>query len=355
MSKVHTHGWHLALLSIIFSLLLAGCGATNSSSGDGTSSNPLTLNLGYFPNLTHAVALVGVGNGTFKKELGPTVSLQSKTFNAGPAEMQALLAGSLDIAFVGPSPAISGYTSSHNTALKVIAGASSAGVEFVVQASAGINSPADLAGKKIADPQKGGTQDVALRHYLAQNNLRSTDNGGNVQIVSTDNASILTLFKTGKIDGAWMPEPWATRLVVEGKGKVFLNESTLWPGGQFATSIVVVRQAFYNAHPAVVKTFLQASVETVQYIKSNTTQAEQIANTQIQEITGTATRADELPLAFQDLQVTYDPLASTINEQASRSFALGFVKTKPDLQNFYDLGPLNAVLSTKGLAAVATS
>jgi NitT/TauT family transport system substrate-binding protein len=301
------------------------------------------------------VALVGVGNGTFKKDLGTNVNLQTKTFNAGPAEVQALLAGSIDIAFVGPSPAISGYTTSHGTALKVIAGASSAGVEFVVQANAKINGPADLAGKKIADPQKGGTQDVALRNYLAQHGLKSSDDGGNVQVISTDNSSILTLFKTGKIDGAWVPEPWATRLVVEGKGKIFLNEGSLWPNGQFATTIVVVRQAFYNAHPDVVKNFLQAEVETVQYIKANVSAATQLANEQIEKITGSAMKADELPIAFQDLQVTYDPLASTINEQATRSYSLGFVKSKPDLANFYNLGPLNAVLSSKGLATIATS
>jgi NitT/TauT family transport system substrate-binding protein len=356
MSKAHARGWRFALVGFVSFLILAGCGSNPSSGmGNGTSSNPVTLNLGYYPNLTHAVALVGVGNGTFKKDLGATVNLQTRTFNAGPAEIQALLAGSIDIAFVGPSPAISGYTQSHNTALKVIGGASSAGVEFVVQANSKINTAADLANKKIADPQKGGTQDVALREYLAQHGLKSSDDGGSVQIISTDNASILTLFKTGKIDGAWMPEPWATRLVVEGKGKVFLNESTLWPGGQFATTIVVVRQAFYNAHPAIVKSFLQAEVETVQYIKSNASQAEQIANTQIQQITGSPMKASELPLAFQDLQITYDPLASTITEQANRSYTLGFVKSKPDLTSFYDLGPLNAVLTSKGLATVATS
>lgn len=349
MKKFHIHGMRLALLSIIFLFAVVGCGSSSSSGGQ------VTLNLGYFPNLTHAVALVGIGNGTFKKDLGTGVNLQTTTFNAGPAEIQALIAGSIDIAFVGPSPALNGYTQSHNTALKVIAGASSAGVEFVVQANSTIHNPADLANKQIADPQKGGTQDVALRNYLQQHGLKSSDDGGNVQIISTDNASILTLFKTGRIDGAWVPEPWATRLVVEGKGRMFLNENTLWPNGQFATTIVVVRQAFYNAHPDVVKRFLQADVETVQDIKSNIPAAEQIANAQIQKITGSPTRADELPAAFQDLQVTYDPLTSTITEQAKRAFALGFLKSKPDLTNFYNFEPLNSVLTSKGLATVATS
>lgn len=329
---------------------LAGCGA--SSSG---SNGQVTLNLGYFPNLTHAVALVGVGRGTFQQELGSKVNLQTQTFNAGPSEVQALLAGSIDIGFVGPSPALNGYIQSHGSALQVIAGASSAGVLFVVREGAGIKSAADLANKKIADPQKGGTQDVALRNYLQQHGLKSTDQGGNVQIISTDNASILNLFKSGQIDGAWMPEPWATRLLVEGKGKVFLNESSLWPGGQFATTVIVVRQAFYTAHPDVVKSFLQADVDTVQYIRANAASAQQIANDQIKKITGSPVKSNELSLAFQDLQVTYDPLASTITEQADRSFALGFVKSKPDLANFYNLGPLNAVLTSKGLAVVATA
>lgn len=346
---------HAVILSFILILTLAACGSNSSSTGNGTKSNPVTLNLGYFANLTHSVALVGVGNNIFQKDLGQNVNLQEKTFNAGPAEIQALLAGSIDIAFVGPSPAISGYTQSHGSALKVIAGASSGGVEFVVQANENITSAADLANKKLADPQKGGTQDVALRTYLEQHNLKAADQGGNVQIVSTDNASILNLFKEDKVDGAWMPEPWATRLVIEGKGKVFLNEGTLWPQGQFATTIVVVRQAFYTAHPDVVKQFLAADVDTVQYIQNNAAAAAQIANNQIQKITGSATKSDELTQAFADVKLTYDPLASTISEQATRSYALGFVTSKPDLSQFFNLGPLNAVLSSKGLALVATT
>ena len=338
-----------ALFSIILLAFLAGCGSSASN-----SNGQVTLNLGYFPNLTHAVALVGVGRGTFQQELGSKVQLQTQTFNAGPAEVQALLAGSIDIGFAGPSPALNGYIQSHGSALQVIAGASSAGVLFVVRANANINSAADLANKKIADPQKGGTQDVALRNYLQGHGLKSTDQGGNVQVISTDNASILNLFKEGQIDGAWMPEPWATRLLVEGNGKVFLNESSLWPGGQFATTVVVVRQAFYNAHPDTVKQFLQADVDTVRYIQSNAASAQQIANAQIKKITGSPIKSNELPLAFQDLQITYDPLASTISEQANRSFALGFVKSKPDLASFYNLGPLNQVLASKGLAVVAT-
>ena len=334
---------------IILLTFLAGCG-TSSSGNNGQT----TVNLGYYPNLTHAVALVGVANGTFQKELGSKVKLQTQTFNAGPSEIQALLAGSIDIAFVGPAPAVSGYTQSHGSALQVIAGASSGGVLFVVRANAGIHSATDLANKKIADPQKGGTQDVALRTYLQAHGLKSTDQGGNVQVISTDNANILNLLKTGQIDGAWVPEPWATRLLVEGQGKVFLNENSLWPSGQFATTVIVVRKAFYAAHPDIVNKFLQADVETVQYINANPSSAQQLANAQIKKITGASIKSNEVALAFQDLQITYDPFASTTTTQSNRSFTLGFVQSKPDLTSFYNLGPLNTILTSKGLAIVAT-
>jgi NitT/TauT family transport system substrate-binding protein len=311
--------------------------------------------MGYFPDLTHMVALVGAGSGIFQRELGRQVQLRKQTFNAGPTEIQALLAGSIDIAFVGPTPAINGYIHSHGSALRVIAGASSGGVFFIVRANAGIRSPADLADKKLADPQKGGTQDLALRHYLQVHRLQSTDLGGNVHIISTTNASILSLFKEGELDGAWVPQPWATRLVREAAGKIFLDERSLWPGGQFATTIVAVRQAFYNSHPEVVKRFLQAEIDTVEYIRSNQARAEQVANQQIKAITTSSVQSHELALAFQSIQVTYDPLVSTIAQQVDRLYTSGFLYSRPDLAHFSLLTLLNEILAARGLATVATS
>ena len=186
-------------IAVMLCLVLAACGSQSTTNSSGQT----IVNLGYFPNMTHAAALVGVERGTFAQALGSKVQLKTMTFNAGPAEITALLAGDIDIAFVGPSPAISGYVHSHGQALRIIAGASSGGVLFVVRPGANIKTAKDLANKKIADPQLGGTQDVSLRYYLKQNGLTPADKGGNVQIVPTDNATILTLFKEGKIDGAW--------------------------------------------------------------------------------------------------------------------------------------------------------
>ncbi len=323
MKKLLAHSWHLTALFLLFAVALVGCGSQSSS-----NNGPVTLNLGYFPNLTHAVALVGVERGTFKSALGSNVKLETKTFNAGPALIEALFAGDIDIGYVGPNPAINGYVKSHGQALRIIAGAASGGALFVVRSDEHIQSPGDLANKKFASPQLGGTQDVALRYYLQQHGLKTVDKGGNVQILPTDNPNILTLFKQGKIDGAWVPEPWATRLVVEGKGKIFVDERTLWPTGRFVTT-------------------------TVAYIQANPESAKSIVNGEIKRITGKALLSKELDQAYTNLDITYDPLTSTMLQSADRAYSLGFLgSSQPNLNGIYYLGPLNQVLTSKGLAHV---
>jgi NitT/TauT family transport system substrate-binding protein len=346
----YTYRLHIIVLAVLLALTIVGCGSLNSSSNNGT----ITIRLGYFPNLTHAVALVGVERGTFQKALGSNVKLETKTFNAGPALIEALFAGDIDIGYVGPNPAINGYVKSHGQVLRIIAGAASGGALFIVRPGANIQTPKELANKKFATPQLGGTQDIALRYYLQQNGLKTADKGGNVQIIPTENSNILTLFKQGKIDGAWVPEPWATRLLVEGNGKVFLDERTLWPGGKFVTTNIVVRKAFLDQHSELVNKFLQAHVDTVQYILNNPESAKSIVNNEIKFITGKALPGKEIDLAYANLDITYDPLSSTLLQSAERAFSLGFLgSSKPDLSGIYDLGPINQVLASKGLATVA--
>src|ERR671928_845672 len=204
-----------------------------------TESNSVkTLRIGYFPNINHAQAVIGFGNGDFQKALGNNINVQTTVFNAGPSAIEALLAKRIDTAYVGPNPAINGYVVSDGKDLKIIAGSSSGGASFVVRNDAGINSPKDFAGKKFASPQLGNTQDISLRSFLIKNGFKTTDQGGNVALLAVANPDILTLFLKKRLDGAWVPEPWATRLVKEANGRIFLDERSIWPDGKFITANV---------------------------------------------------------------------------------------------------------------------
>lgn len=330
--------------------------ATTLACGGGRTPDPagaLTVRLAYLPNLTNAVGLVATANGSLRQALAPH-ALEVTPFSAGPALIEALLAGAIDIAYVGPSPAVNGFVKSRG-ALRAIAGASSGGALFVARPDARIASPADLAGKRIATPQRGGTQDVAIRFMARGAGLRTADEGGSVTIVPMAPADILTAFQRGQIDGAWMAEPWPTRLVQEAGAQVWFDERTHWPDGRFATTHVIVAARFLDQHPDVVKAFLRAHVDTARLITERPGEASAIANGEIRRVTTAALPPAVLETSFRHIDFTYDPLVATVDVMADRAFQLGFLgTTKPDLSGYYALEPLNAVLAEKGLPAVAT-
>jgi NitT/TauT family transport system substrate-binding protein len=323
---------------------LVACSATTAGQ---TSNGSTPVRLGYFPNITHSQALIGVARGDFAKALGPNVSLQPKQFNAGPAVIEAVFAGQLDLAYIGPNPTINGYVQSKGEALRVIAGATSGGAALIVRKQASIAKPEDLAGKKLATPQLGNTQDVALRAYLADHGLKLREKGGNVEIVPTDNPQILDLFKQGQIDGAWVPEPWATRLIVEGGGTMLVDERDLWPNGDFVTANVIVSTAFLKAHPDLVKAFLQAHVDITLWEQQNPQEAKQLVNSQIKAITSKALPNTVVDGAWERMRITYDPLPAAMLKTADSAYKAGFLKAKPDLSGIYDLTLLNQVLGEK--------
>jgi NitT/TauT family transport system substrate-binding protein len=320
-----------------------------------TSSGPVTLHLGYYPNFTHAQAIVGLNRGTFKDDLGPNVTVDTKTFNAGPDEITALFAGQIDIGYIGPSPAVNGYIKSKGADVRVIAGAVNGGAELIVRNGANINTPADFANKKVATPQLGNTQDVALRKWLKDNGLNAKEQGGNVTVIPTQNADTLTAMKKGDIDAAWVPEPWGTRLIQEAGGKLFLDERTLWPGGEFPTALVIVRTDFLNKHPDVVLNFLKAHVATTQWIAANSDAAKKIVNDGLQQLTGKALTQATIDGAWQLITVTNDPIEQAVKAAAENAYALGFLTQKPDLSNLFALDLLNQALKNGNLPPVKAS
>lgn len=339
-----------ALAALAGACVLAGCG----QQADAQSSGPVTLRLGYLANVTHAIPLVGVAKGFYAQALGAGVSLRTQTFNAGPAAVEAMFGGALDAAYVGPNPAINGFVTSKGSELRIVAGAASGGAALVVRPGAGISTPADLRGKKLATPQLGNTQDVALRSYLAAHGLRTTpQGGGDVSITSTDNATILQLFKQGQIDGAWMPEPWVSRMVGEAGGVVFVDEATLWPGGQFPTTELIVATSFLDAHPDVVRNLVTGHVATADWIAANPAGAQTTVNGALLQLTQKKLAAAELASAWQRLTFTVDPLAAQLARQAAAAHAAGLLDSD-DLHGIMDLTILNGILTGEGKPAVSS-
>ena len=358
------------LLSAFVVFAAVVCGGDDDDSGDATqpasqatsgatsaateSSDPVTLRLGFFANVTHAQPQVALERGTFDELLGDNVTLETKTFNAGPDVITAIFAGELDASYIGPNPAINGFVQSDGEAIRIIAGATSGGARLIVRPGANITSPADFANKKIATPQLGNTQDVALRTWLAENGLNAREQGGNVQVLPTANADQLTLFQNGEIDGAWSPEPWASRLELEAGGVEFLDEASLWPEGQYVTTHLIVRTEFLEEHPDVVEQLLRVHVETTEWIKANPEEAKTLVNQSIEEITSKPLSQEVIDSAWDTIEITYDPIASSLYKSAEDAAEIGFLDENPDLSTIYVLDPLNAILEEQNLPEVST-
>jgi NitT/TauT family transport system substrate-binding protein len=338
----------LAATALLSATALAACGGDDDAAS--ASGEAPALRLGYFPNITHAPALIGVKNGLYQQALGST-KLEPKTFNAGPAAIEALFSGAVDATYIGPNPAINGWATSKGTALKIIAGSTSGGAGLVVKA--GINTPADLKGKKIATPQLGNTQDVALRAWLKANGLNADQQGGgDVSVLPQDNATALQAFAQGAIDGAWVPEPNLSRMVLESKGKVLVDEKTLWPNGQFVTTHLIVKQDFLKKYPETVKKLLQGHIAAEKVISTDSAGAQKAANEQLAALSGKPLKDDVLASAFKNLTFTNDPIASSLYTSAQHAQDVGLLKPV-DLKGIYDLGPLNALLKADGQPEVS--
>ncbi len=296
--------------------------------------------------------MLGVADGTFAKALGST-KLETQVFNAGPAAIEALNADAIDAAFLGPSPAINAFVKSKGASLRIVAGATDNGASLVVKP--GITSAADLKGKSIADPQLGGTQDVALREYLFKNGLKVQTNGGSdVDVVNQDNAQTLTLFKSGQIDGAWLPEPWASRLVEAG-AKTLVDESTLWPGGTFPTTILIVGKSFLDQHPDTVQALISGELAAINEISTDPTKSAAAVNDAIGKLTGKKLSDSVIASSFKNIKVTYDPAASTYKTSSQHAVDGGLLKTVPDLDGILDLRILNKVLKAAGKSPVSAA
>ncbi|MCZ3389923.1 MAG: ABC transporter substrate-binding protein [Actinomycetia bacterium] len=358
-TRTRTAPLAVGVAAIVAALTMTACssaGGGESDTSGGTSpaagQDITTLRVGYFPNFTHAAALVGVQEGFFKDALAEQdITVTPTIFNAGPDAVTALFAGSLDIAYIGPNPTVNAYVESQGDAVRVIAGAASGGAALVV--SSDITSPQDLSGKTLATPQLGNTQDVALRYWLKQNGLASSEEGGDVNIAPQSNSEGLTAFSTGQIDGAWVPEPFVTQYEAQG-AKVLVDEATLWPKGEFVTTNVVVRTEFLQQHPEAVDAFLDAHVQALELIKKDPETAKQDVNTALQALTGSPLDTEILDQAWSKVTFTANPLPPTLVASAAHAVDVGLLEQSGidsaggNFDALYVLDPLNAALKRAG-------
>jgi NitT/TauT family transport system substrate-binding protein len=341
-----------ALVGLVTVGALTACGSSSDSSSSATAGSAAQrVRLGYFPNVTHALPIVADAEGFYRKHLGAT-TLTVSTFNAGPAAMEALKSGAIDATYVGPGPATSAYLNSNGAAVRVVAGAALGGSALVVDSS--ITAPADLKGKKIATPQLGNTQDIAARYYLKGLGFATTlQGGGDVTIMPQDNSAILDSFAQKAINGAWVPEPYVTRLVALG-GHVLVDEKTLWPNGKFPTTVLAVNPTFLAEHPDAVKALLAGQLDAEAFIAASPAKAQADVGSVIAKVSGKALAPDVIAGAWKNLQFTNDPVSSAIATGAQHAYDVGILTTKPDLAKLVDLTLLNSVLSAAGKPQVAS-
>jgi NitT/TauT family transport system substrate-binding protein len=312
-----------------------------------------TLRIGYFPNINHAQAVIGLGRGDFQKALGDNIEVTTQIFNAGPSAIEALFANQIDVTYIGPNPAINGYVQSNGEALRVISGSASGGAVFVVRNDSGINSPQDLANKKFSSPQLGNTQDVALRKYLLDNGYKTKEDGGNVEIIPAKTADIVSLMIKKDIDGAWVPEPWGAKLIKEANAKVLVDERDLWPDGQFVSAHIIARTEYIERNPDIIKKLLNAHIDMTAWINENRDEALQVFNTELNELMGQTIPEEEFREGISRIELIHDPIKESLFKAANDAFDIGFLgKTRPDLSGIYDMKILNEVLKERGLQEI---
>ncbi len=337
------------LVATIAALSLLAAACTRVDRGDDAESaqdqGPAAeLRLGYFPNVTHAPALIGLEKGLFAKELGDT-TLTRQEFNAGPNEVSALLGGSLDIGFIGSGPAINAYAKSDGEVVRLISGVVAGGAQLVVRPD--IRTPEDLIGKTVVNPPLGNTQDVALKKWLSEKGLT-----GEVDVTNMENAQTLDAFRRGDVQAAWLPEPWSSRLVLEAGATVLLDEKDLWPAGRFPTTVVIVRTRFLHEHPATVRAFLRGLVASIDYANEHTADAQTAVNTQLRALTGKALAPEVIERAWSNITLTVDPVAGEFTQLAKDQVTAGIAERAPEVAGFAALTELNAVLDEAGRPAV---
>ncbi|OQW34064.1 MAG: aliphatic sulfonate ABC transporter substrate-binding protein [Nitrospira sp. SG-bin1] len=297
-----------------------------------------TIRVGHFPNITHVQSLVAqhlsrMGKGWFEERLGQDVKIEWYVYNAGPSAIEAILAGSIDLTYVGPNPALNAHTKSNGEEIRILAGAAAGGAALVVQPDSGLKQPADFRGKTIATPQLGNTQDIACRAWLANGGLRVTQTGGETFIVPTPNPDQISLFQQRKLDAVWTVEPWVSRLEHEAGGKVLLEQS------KESVTVLVSGVKFVKTKPELARKFVQAHRELTAWILAHPEEAKKMVLEELTVETQAKVSAELVAQAWKRITLRPDVSLEEFQQFVSNAQRAGFIRTIPDLSRLIERLP----------------
>ena len=312
---------YLVGIAIVVIGVIILVGTTQSSFDDSEKK----IRVAFFPSIIHAVPIVGMENQTFSENLDTDLDIQVKIFDSGPQVIESIFSNSVDLAYVGPGPVINGYLKSDGKDLKILASAANGGASFVIQKNSGLESIENYSGKRIAAPQISNTQDVSLRHYLAENGLISAEKGGDVFVLNISNPDIYTLFAKGDIDGAWVPEPWATMLVEELDGIRLFDENEFWPENKFSSVLLIGRADYIEKNPEIIKKWIDANEKTVKWINDNPTESKKLYNEFLKDYMGKTLPEKIVEESFSNIVITSEPVEKSIHIFAERADSLGYL------------------------------
>lgn len=307
-------------------------------SGPGMEAGPVTLRVGYFPNITHAQGVIGShtsreGRGWFEQRLGPDVTIQWYPFNAGPSAMEAIFAGSIDLTYVGPNPALNAYIRSRGDEIRVLAGAALGGAALVVPGDGRIAKAADFKGRRIASPQLGNTQDVAARAWLKRQGFRITLTGGDVLVVPASNPDQLSLFQQGRLDGVWTVEPWVSRLELEAGGKILLEQPDA------VTTVLVTSVKLLRTHPALVEKFKAAHVELTRWLGTHPEEARAQVRAGLGAEMKRELPAAQMERAWSRLRFSEQVTQSQFETLVAEAQSVGFLRNAIPLDRLFSQKP----------------
>ena len=306
-------------------VVIVAIAITIISFSDSDQINQDKIRVAFFPSIGHIIPIVGLEEKIFEKGIGEEKQIETKLFDSGPQVIESIFSGSIDVAYVGPGPIINGFLKSDGKDIKILSGAASGGASFIIQPNSGLESLENFDGKRIASPQISNSQDVSLRHYLESHGLKSVENGGTVFVLNISNPDIYTLFAKGDIDGAWVPEPWATILVQELDGIRLFNEEKLWPNEEFASVLLIVRTEYLENNPETIQKWVESHEKTVTWINANPDKSKSLFSSFLIDYMGKSLPTKIIDESFSNITITSDPIKNSVIIFAERADSLGYL------------------------------